>query len=364
MPVVDPMVRRPAQPLHRLDPLIRVPHLDRLSPDPRFHLLADQPRRHRIGVLLHLDRAPLIHPHRLPLQRLQTPLRQGTQAPLFHAKRLPSFHVPPRHQSTDELPVLLSTREIAAAAEQQFLVERLFEAAMALLAVAVLVAAGRIGRLGHQIVMTHQGLVGSRVLLGVALVVNRQRHPVGAMTGWYAAEFPQSVLQTLAEAGETLGEAQRRMLPVRVGQHEVVDHVRERLTRDRHAQRRHVGEVRRPEPTGFMHLAEEDFLGGTVLGFPLPHPPLDRPLPRLPVLARMFPHQPLQQSLGLQRRLALQLLFQERPDTGQRIDAGSPGARFARFAGQLPLVAIFACGLAIHARFHRRIPQRCLPVQV
>jgi hypothetical protein len=58
-----------------------------------------------------------------------------------------------------------------------------------------------------------------------------------------------------------------------VGQHEVVQQVCERLTLDRHLQFLHVREVRRAQPPRFMHLAEEYFLGWTVLGLPLPHPP-------------------------------------------------------------------------------------------
>jgi hypothetical protein len=153
-----------------------------------------------------------------------------------------------------------------------------------------------------------------RVLLGVAVMVNRQRHAVGAMTLGHGTQGPQGVLQPGAEAGETLREAQRHVLPVRPGQHEVVQKVRKRLTLDRHAQIVHVREVRGAQPARFMHLAEEHFLGRPVLRLPLPHSTFHRAPLALPVLAGVFTPQPVHQRLGLQARLALQQFFQTRPD--------------------------------------------------
>jgi hypothetical protein len=73
----------------------------------------------------------------------------------------------------------------------------------------------------------------------------------------------------------------------------------EGLTRNGHVQAFHVREVRRAQPTRFVRLAKEDFLGRTVLGLPLPHAPFHRPPLPLPVLARAFLLQPLHQRLGV-----------------------------------------------------------------
>jgi hypothetical protein len=73
----------------------------------------------------------------------------------------------------------------------------------------------------------------------------------------------------------------------------------EGLTRNGHVQAFHVREVRRTQPTRFVCLAKEDFLGRTVLGLPLPHAPFYRPPLPLPILARVLPLQPLHQGLGL-----------------------------------------------------------------
>jgi len=86
----------------------------------------------------------------------------------------------------------------------------------------------------------------------------------------------------------------------------VIQQVRKRLPLQGHAQAVQVREVRRTQPTRFMHLAEIHFLGRPTLGFPAPHAPFHGPPPPLPVLGRVFPLQPLHQGLGLQGRLTLQ----------------------------------------------------------
>jgi hypothetical protein len=113
-----------------------------------------------------------------------------------------------------------------------------------------------------------------------------------------------------------------------------------------------------------MHLAEEHFLRWPVLGLPLPHPPFHGSPLSLPVLAGVFPLQPVHQRLGLERRLSLQEFFQSGPNVHKRIGPGPPGVLGAGFTGQLAQVAILPCGFAVHACFHRRVLQRCPPVQI
>jgi hypothetical protein len=219
------MLRLATQPLHRLHQRPLVPHLDHLGADACFEPLADQSRRHRVDVFLYLDGAPLTHSHPLAFQRVQALLGQDAQLGLLLLKPLGAAPIAPRHQGTQELPVRLTRGEIATATQEQFLLQRLLEAAMALLAIPVLVAAGGVGRLCGDVVVPQQRLIAGGVLLGIAVLVDRQRHAVGAMALGNAAEVPQGVLQPLAQAGETLGEADGHILPVRVGQHEVVQHV-------------------------------------------------------------------------------------------------------------------------------------------
>ena len=362
--IVDAMLRLTTQPLHRLHPGARVPHLDPLAADARFHPLSLEPRRDGVRVFLYLDRGPLAHAHALSLQGLQPPVRQRPQPRLLRRELVAAAPIPPRHQRTHELPVFLPTREIAAATQQQLLLQGFLETPMALFAIAVLVPAVGIGCLGGDTVMTHQGLVAHRVLFRMAFVIHRQRHAVRAMTLRHRAQLPERVLQPLAQAGEALRETQRHVFPVRVGQHKMIDHVGERLAANGHAKLVHVREIGRAEPAWFMHLREENLLGRPVLCFPLPRAPFQRAPLSLPVLIGVFALQPLQQRLGLQSRLPLKEFLQRRPDLAQRIWTSPPGVRRFDIAGQLAQVAIFPSRLAIHTAFHRRHGQRCSLVQV
>jgi hypothetical protein len=141
------------QPFHLLHPLARIPHRYRLGADPRLHLLADQTRRYRVHVRFHPDRAATTDPNPHAFLRLQTRRRQGTQLAQLLTHRLATTRVTLRHHRQHELPVRFPAREVAAATQHQRLVQRLLETPMALLAVAVLVAAGRVGRLGHQAIV-------------------------------------------------------------------------------------------------------------------------------------------------------------------------------------------------------------------
>jgi len=157
--IVDPVLRLATQPFHRLHQRTRVPHLDQFRTDACLDPFPAQTRRYRVGVLLHLDRRTLADPHSLTLQRLQPTRWQRTQPRLLRGKLGRAVRVSPGHQGTHELPVILSAGEVPAATQQQFLLQGLLEAPMALLAVAVLVTAVGVGRLGRHVVVTQQGLI-------------------------------------------------------------------------------------------------------------------------------------------------------------------------------------------------------------
>ncbi len=362
--VIDAMLRLTTQSLHRLHQRPRIPHLDHFGADTGFEPLTDQPRRHRVNVFLYLDRAPLTHTHPLALERVEPLLRQPAQLHLLVWKPLGATQVASGHQGTQELPVRLTGGKIATATQQQLLLQRLLEAAMTLLTIPVLMAAGGVGRLGRDLVVPQQRLIAGGVLLRIAVLVNRHTHAVGAMTVGDAAQMPQGVLQPFAQTGETLGKADGHILPVRVGQHEVIQQVRKRLAGDGDAQGIHVGEVRRAQPTGFVYLAEKDLLGRTVLGLPDADAAFDGATLALPVLAGILPLQPIDQGLGLQGGLALKQLEQTWPDDGQRVSAGTPRAWGGRLTGKTVLVAVLASGFAIHAGFHRCVLERCSSVEI
>ena len=130
-----------------------------------------------------------------------------------------------------------------------------------------------------------------------------------------------------AEALAALGEADRAGLPVRVGQHEVVDQVVERAAVDGHAQVGAVGEVAGAQPAGVMHLGEEDLLGRPVQGPPLLDAPLQGPQLAVGEAAGEAALQVGEQGLGLQAGVELQLLFElrARPRRRGRAASASPG---------------------------------------
>jgi hypothetical protein len=75
VPIINRVLTPAPQARQSLHQLLGIPDLDLLHADPDLDLRADQPRRHRVGVVLHHDGATPTHTHTFPLQRLQTPCR-------------------------------------------------------------------------------------------------------------------------------------------------------------------------------------------------------------------------------------------------------------------------------------------------
>jgi hypothetical protein len=274
--VIDAVLVLSPQAWHPLHQALRVPDLDLLTTQTHLHLLPDEPRGHRIGVVPHLDGAALVHPHPQALLALQPPRRQGAEERDLGGQGRLAPAVPLCHEGVQEDLILLAAGKVPAAPQQQGLGHGFLEAPMTLLAIAVLVAAGGIGRLGHEPVVRQQRLIPRRELLGVPVRMHRQRQAIRAVPLRHAAQGPQGILQALTQAGETLGRADRHVFPVRVRQDEVVEQVIPGLPRDRDAEALHVREVRRRQAARLMHLGKIHFLGRAMLGLPDPHAPLQR----------------------------------------------------------------------------------------
>ena len=84
--------------------------------------------------------------------------------------------------------------------------------------------------------MTQQRLIALLKFRLLRQVVDRRCHAIGAMQPRHPAKLPQRVLQPFAQAGEALRLADGSRFPVRIRQHEVVQHVRERITGNRDSQ--------------------------------------------------------------------------------------------------------------------------------
>jgi len=261
-----------------------------------------------------------------------------------------------REQLTQESLVLLTAGEVTAATQQQGLLQGTLELPVALLAVAGLIGLGRLDRLPLQAVVSQQGLVA----FGERCSLRPRRHcgrkPIRPMQLRHATQLGQGILQPLAEALAALGEADRPRLPVRVGQHEVVQQMVERHALDGYPQAAAVREVAGTQTSWMMHLAEEHLLGRAIKRPPLLDPALQGAELAIGKLAGEATLQVGEQGLGLQTGLKLKHDLQLRPDLGEGIGFGTPvSVHEPDLAGQPAQLAVLACGLGVDAG-----PSRCL----
>jgi hypothetical protein len=355
VPVVHPVLAPTPQPRHHLHLLLAVPHLDLLGVQPGLHPLADQPATHRVDIAFDTDSAARLHPHPQSLARFQAMRRQRSQQGSLLGEAVEATRVALRQQLPQEPLVHRAAGKVAAAPQQQALLQGALELVVTLLAVAVLVSLAGIDGLPAQAVVAEQRLVASLEDLGVGPRLDRRRQPVGAMNQRHAAQLPQGVLQSFAETLEALAKTDRDCLPIGVGEHEVVEQVREGMAGKGNAQVVAVREVGGSQPPGVMDLGEENLLGRSLLGPPSLDPPLQCPYLAIGEAARILPLQSLKECLGFQAGVDSQLFFQLRPDLDERIGPCSPGVLHAYLTRQLAQLPVLACGLLIHAGPGRRL---------
>src|SRR5258705_12501681 len=102
-------------------------------------------------------------------------------------------------------------------------------------------------------------LAPRQILLGIAVqVAECWREAIATVLVRYPAECPQRILQTLRQRHKALAaEHHVGMLEAREGEPEVVEPMLQHDTRDCHAERAGVGEVRQAETAGLVLLAED-----------------------------------------------------------------------------------------------------------
>jgi hypothetical protein len=299
VPVVDAVLAPAAQPGTALDEALAVPALDVVGVQASLAPFADPAARYRVGVAADVEGTPRIYSHFDTLACVDPLGRQRPQ----HGQRLSQACPPALIARGEQLPqerfVGRPAAEVAAAAEHQSLVQRPLELPMTLFHVAVLVRLRRVDGLALQTVGPQPGRVAA--LQGRSITPRRDRsgQGIGAMDPRHTAPFRQGVLQAVTEALEALGEADGAGLPVRVGQDEVVDQVGPRHAPDRDLQARDVGEVRGTQPTRFVDLSEEDFLGRPVQGAPLLDVPLQGAELSVGEATGVGALQPVKQGFGL-----------------------------------------------------------------
>jgi hypothetical protein len=325
VPVIDGALVTPHQPRHRVDRLVAVPELDSFSVQPHLDLLSHQAAVNAVGVALHLHETSRVDTRRQPQHTVESRRRQRLQGGEFLGVAIGSRHIPKRHDLLKKGRVLVPAGEVPAAAQQQGLIHGVLEVSVRRFGIAVLMRLAHIDPLADQTVMREQSLIPRLKLALRRQVVDRGAQAVAAMAAWHAAQLPQRVLQSFRQRLERLRRTDRHRFPVRVGQDEVVHEMLESSPGNRDSQRIHAGEVRRPQVSSQMDLAEHHF---TLRARDRP-PPLHAALERSPMtlrkLTRAFSLQPVKQRLRLQPRFDFQPLLYTRPHFRKRIEPGAVG---------------------------------------
>ncbi len=230
--------------------------------------------------------------------------------------------------------VVRSFLEVAAAAEHQRLIDSGLESVMALFGISILMGLADVDGLSFQAVVGQQGTITLLEQITIAKVVHRGGEPIGAVHLGNPSQFPESVLEPLAEALETLGKADCDSLPIGIGQDKVIDHVIKRLAGQRDLQVVHVREVGGTQLAGPVDLIEEDLLGRPLGGSPgfdlaLQGAELDVGKPTWEAALKV-----LEKSFGLEPGIELQQIAKLGPHILERILPGPPGSGGDRFTGQ------------------------------
>jgi len=119
-------------------------------------------------------------------------------------------------------------------------------------------------------------------------IAERRREAVGTMLERHATEREERVLQANRQCGETLSAEHRfGMLPGRIGQHEVIQPMVQRLAGNADAGIGHVGEIRQRLLSGNMVLTEDHLAIGTVLRAPGTNPAFQATAKPIPVMIGM-----------------------------------------------------------------------------
>jgi hypothetical protein len=360
VPVIHRVPVATHQPRQGVDQPVRVPDLDAVRKEPGFHPLADQPAVHRIDVTVNVNQAAAVHPARHLQTRRQPRFGQEFQRRHLLGEAIGPARVPRPHDLLQERDVLVPVRKVAAAAEEQRLIDRGLEVPMRRLRIAVLVRLPRVDPLTRYAVVCQQVAVAGLELPRRREIVHGRAQTVAPVPTRHAAQFPECILQAVGQRLERLRGTQRHRLPVRVGQHEMVHQVIEPPAGDRDVQRVHVREVGGREIAGVVDLTEHDGLPRPVRRPPLPHAALEGAAMRIEELPGMLATQPVEERLREQPRFGRELLLDRGPDRRKRIGPGPVRPRPARrlpCAGQRTQFAIVTGRLVAHSRSPGRTGQ-------
>lgn len=348
--VIDRVFAAAGQPRHGLHQVARAPDLDCFRVDHHLDAVSDQTAGNRIGVLHHLDRAAAVNLDAAQAAHVIEPRgRQVGEHLLFRGELVAPGRVTRVEALLQERFVLASAGEITAATQQERLLHVRLQMSVRRFDVAVFMRLADVDLLRLDAVMLHQLGVAAAELALFRQVVHRRAETIRAMFSRHAPHRPEGVLQSAAERFERFTLADRHALPIRVGQRAVKQQMVETLTRDRHAQRVHVGKVRSQQIARPMDLRKHHFLAPPVLAAPIAHAAFKRPPLRFGEPARMLRLQPIPQRKGAQPGFLLQSFFHVAPHIREGIN---PRAILARRPSlrreRLSFSVVLSC-LLVHA---------------
>ena len=162
--------------------------------------------------------------------------RQVTEVLLVLMELVGPSRVPLVDQLHEKLLVLFAAGEVTVAAHEERLIDHRFQMAVRRFDIAILMRLASIGALRLDLVVVHQIAISPAKLALFREVVHRRAEAVAAMLARHAAQFPKGLLESAADGLERFGKADRRKLPIRVREREVIQQVVERLSVDGDAQ--------------------------------------------------------------------------------------------------------------------------------
>jgi hypothetical protein len=179
------------------DPVAAQKHHQPVVVQPHRDLAADQGGRHGVNDLPHLDRAGAAHPHREQLVIGKAEGRQGSEMLEFLLVAPLPGGVESAEHLNQQLAVFGRLHEIAAAAQDQLLLQPPFHMAVVTLDDAVLMGHAAVVAAGGQAVVRAQGLVAGGDVEGIAAVsvAAGSRKPIGTQLFGHPAAGSQAVLQ-------------------------------------------------------------------------------------------------------------------------------------------------------------------------
>lgn len=152
-----PVMHGRAIPAHqsrqRVHVLIGVPDLDAVGEEPGLHLVADQAAVHRIGVAMDVNQAAGVDaaPH---LQTGgQSLIRQVAQGPDLFGETVAATRIPQRHDALQEACIVIAAGKVAAAPQQQRLIDGGLEMTVRRLRITILVRLPRVRPLARHAIV-------------------------------------------------------------------------------------------------------------------------------------------------------------------------------------------------------------------